>query len=233
MDKLINSAFDFFAYALPGGFIILATLILNVENTTIQDYLDFAQNLQLGGVIVLLVAGYLISFALTPFGRRIYKSYYSDGNGRIFKRMHNLLGGNIVKDSGYDFDDDNQKDKKLPISEKYILVRQFTPANFKYIESWHVYSLMSHNMAIANILVILFVLIRFCMITFCGDWSWGWEGFWSWVLVIVGAKIFTLLFLFSAAKFNIWSTNEQNAVIKALHLKECAEKFHEQNSEKK
>lgn len=99
----------------------------------------------------------------------------------------------------------------MPISEKYVLVREYSPLNFRHIESWHVYSLMSHNMAIANIAVCLFVVIRLA--------AYGTDNSWPWIFVLSGALVFFLLFLYSAAKFNIWSMNEQNAAIQALQLR--------------
>lgn len=207
MEKLINSAFDFFAYALPGAFIILSLLILDERNDTVQDYLNFAQNLKAGGAAVLLAAGYVLGFVLTPLGRKMYRKFQKGG---IFKKMNAWLEGGLEKVQ-YDFDDDTQPDKKMPISEKYVLVREYSPLNFRHIESWHVYSLMSHNMAMANIAVCLFVVIR--LAAYRPDHPW------LWIFVLSGALIFFLLFLYSAAKFNIWSMNEQNAAIQALQLR--------------
>lgn len=224
MEKLINSAFDFFAYALPGAFMILSLLILDKENNTIQDYLNFAQNLKAGGAAVLLAAGYLTSFAVTPIGRALYKAFQGKtqpNEGPLFRKMDKWLGGNLEKDI-YDFDDDSKpKDQKMPISKKFVLVRELSPYNFRYIESWHVYSLMSHNMAVANILVFILVLIRLLS----GWKECNWNCLWPWFLVMLGATVFTLLFLYSAAKFYIWSTNEQNAAIQALQLQERAQKM--------
>ena len=217
MEKLINSAFDFFAYALPGAFIILSLLILDKQNDTVQDYLNFAQNLKAGGAAVLLAAGYLTSFAITPLGRKLYKTYQ---NGRFFRGMNGWMEGKLVKDY-YDFDDEKKPERKMPISKKFILVRELSPFNFRYIESWHVYSLMSHNMAVANILVILFAGFRIAV--YCPDNRL------PWVAIIAGAVIFLFLFLYSAVKFSVWSMNEQNAAIEALKLTERAQNLDTQN----
>lgn len=130
--------------------------------------------------------------------------------------MEKVLKGNLTKDI-YPFDDDNQKEQKMPISKKFILVRELTPINFRYLESWHVYSLMSHNMAVANILVFVFTCIRFYL--------YRPENFWPWLLILAGSVIFAFLFLYSAVKFNIWSMNEQNATIQAFNLQERAAEF--------
>lgn len=211
MEKLINSAFDFFAYALPGAFIILSLLLLDERNDTVQDYLSFAQNLKAGGAAVLLAAGYMLGFVITPLGRKLYRQFQ---RGKVFKKMNIWLEGGLEK-AIYDFDDDNQPEKKISISEKFILVREFSPINFRHIESWHVYSLMAHNMALANIIVVLFTIGRLII---------GWpDNLWPWILIIFGAVLFVFLFLYSAAKFNIWSMNEQNAAIRTLQLKSRAQ----------
>lgn len=216
MEKLINSAFDFFAYALPGGFILLASFLLDERFDTLQDFLNFAQNLKLGGFAVLICAGYLIGFAITPLGRILYRKYQQ---GRFFRDMNTWLEGSLKKEV-YEFDDDAQPEKRMPISEKFVLVRELSPLNFRYIESWHVYSLMSHNMAVANMLVMIFIGIRLVVHPPAA--------FLPWILFLVGGLIFTFLFLYSAAKFFIWSTNEQNAAIEALHLPQLAQKKIEQ-----
>ena len=219
MEKLINSAFDFFAYALPGAFMILSLFILDKQYDTIQDFLNFAQKLKAGGAAVLLAAGYLTSFAVTPLGRKLYKWFHgvkNPGEGFFFKKMNCWLNGNLEKDI-YEFDDENKKELKIPISKKFILVRELSPFNFRYIESWHVYSLMSHNMAIANILVFVFVAYR--LIAYRPDCMM------PWLWVMLGAVVFTFLFLYNAAKFYVWSTNEQNAAIEALNLPQRASKL--------
>lgn len=224
MEKLINSAFDFFAYALPGAFMILSLLILDERNDTVQDYLNFAQSLKAGGSAVLLAAGYLTGFAVTPIGRVLYKIAYGvkkPGKTLFFRMMNGLLGGNLNKDI-YPFDDDAQKDQKMPISEKFILVRELSQLNFRHIESWHVYSLMSHNMAVANILVFFLVVCRLFM--------YRSDNYFPWLWILAGTVFFTILFLFNAAKFNIWSINEQNAAIKALNLSVRAQQLDESKS---
>lgn len=217
MEKLINSAFDFFAYALPGAFMILTLLILDKQYDTFQDYLNFAQGLKAGGAAVLLAAGYLTSFATTPFGRLLYKKYQ---RWLLFRKMDKWLGGSLNKDT-YEFDDDRNPELKIPISKKFILVRELTPVNFRYLESWHVYSMMSHNMAVANILVFIFTCIRLAL--------YRPENYWPWVVISIGAVAFAFLFLYNAVKFNVWSMNEQNAAIQAFNLQERAKKLDSQN----
>jgi hypothetical protein len=103
----------------------------------------------------------------------------------------------------------------MSVSERFVLVREFSPNNFRHIESWHVYSLMSHNMALVNILIFAFSGAR---LVFFENRFPGW-----WWAVMGSALLLTILFLYNAVKFNIWSANELNATVDGLQLKSRAE----------
>lgn len=208
MEKLINSAFDFFAYALPGFCILASFFILDETLNTSRDFLKLAGELQLGSGIVLLGLGYVVGFAVTPLGRMLYKSFQKSP---MFVLLEKALKG---KHTVYE---PNETD--IFISDKFVLVREMSPSNFKYIESWHVYSLMSHNMAIASLLT---VGLSISKIIWCRPTQ---PDFW-WKTAML-AFLLAILFVYSAVKFNIWSTNDQNAAIKRLRLIERAEKLGE------
>ena len=210
MEKIINSAFDFFAYALPGAFLILSLLLLDAQNDTCADFLDFAQSLKTGSGILLLALGYVLGFAVTPLGRILYRAF---NRGRFFRWLDSFLEGDLKKKT-YRFDETHAGAPKMSVSERFILVREYSPNNFRHIESWHVYSLMSHNMALVNILVVLFIIFRLFFYDSDSPWLWG--------VGMAGAACLAILFLYSAVKFNIWSTNELNATVESLRLTERA-----------
>ena len=210
MEKIINSAFDFFAYALPGAFLILSFLILDAQNDTCQDFLNFAQKLQSGGSILLLALGYVLGFAVTPLGRKLYRAF---SRSTFFNRLDKILEGDLKKKT-YAFDETHNGAPKMSVSERFILVREFSPNNFRHIESWHVYSLMSHNMAFVNMLVVVFILFRFVFYKMESPWFWGSS--------MAGTAFLAIIFLYSAVKFNIWSTNELNATVESLRLNDRA-----------
>lgn len=211
MEKIINSAFDFFAYALPGAFLILSLLILDPGNDTFQDFINFAQKLQTGGSLMLLAVGFVLGFAVTPLGRKLYRGFHRT---RLFQWLDAILEGNL-KNKIYAFDQNNGGAPAVSVSERFVLVREFSPNNFRHIESWHVYSLMSHNMAIVNILMFIFSGVR---LFFFENRYPGW-----WWAVMGSALLLTVLFLYNAVKFNIWSANELNATVDGLQLKRRAE----------
>lgn len=210
MEKIINSAFDFFAYALPGFCILASFFILDETLKTSRDFLELAGKLQVGSGIALLGMGYAVGFAITPLGRKLYKRIEKT---IFFKWLDRWLEGNL---SVY-----KENETGLYISNKFVLVRELAPNNFKLIESWHVYSVMSHNMAVAGLLALFLMVLK---LVFQRPEN---AGFWQAAAVVT--VILIILFLFNAIKFNIWSANDHNAAIKALRLPERAQQLAEKS----
>lgn len=210
MEKIINSAFDFFAYALPGFCILASFFILDKTLNTSRDFLELAGKLQVGSGIALLGMGYAVGFAITPLGRKLYKKIEKTV---FFKWLDRWLEGNL---SVY-----KENETGLYISNKFVLVRELAPNNFKLIESWHVYSVMSHNMAVAGLLAFILMLLK---LAFQRPEN---AGFWQAAAVVT--FILIILFIFNAIKFNIWSANDHNAAIKVLRLPERAQQLAEKS----
>jgi hypothetical protein len=137
MEKIFHSAFDFFSYAIPGCCIIFAFFILDTRYCSAEDYLTMAGKLQVGSGILILVIGYIVGFAVNPIGRYLYKT----------------LGFKLFK---HEFEDI----EGLSISDKYVLLRDLSPNNFKYVESWNMWCAMSHNLAIAAALVFINSILK-------------------------------------------------------------------------
>lgn len=204
MEKILNSAFDFFAYALPGFCILASFFILDETLNTARDFLELAGKLQVGSGVALLGMGYAVGFAITPLGRKLYKTVERT---RLLKWLARLLEGNFTVNQ--------ENETGLFISNKFVLVRELAPNNFRLIESWHVYSVMSHNMAVAGLLAFFLILLK---LFFQHPQN---AGFWQAASAVTA--FLTVLFIFNAIKFNIWSTNDHNAAIKSLHLPERAQ----------
>lgn len=206
MEKLVNSAFDFFAYALPGFCILSSFFILDETLNTSRDFLEFAGRLKAGSGIALLGLGYGVGFAVTPLGRMLYKWFQKT---ILFKKLDQWLGGKLEiygENETGDF-----------ISDKFVLVREFSPNNFKYIESWHVYSLMSHNMAVAGLIALALIAIKIAWLQPPN------REFWAAAAILTLLAV--ILFIYNAIKFNIWSANDHNAAVKKLLLKERAQRL--------
>ncbi len=122
----------------------------------------------------------------------------------------------------YETDRDG-KSKEMFISNKFVLVREIAPNNFRYIESWHVYSMMSQNMVIAGFVTLPLIFHKII----CHDPSN--PGFWKITAGVVLMLI--ILFMYNAFKFSTWSINDHNAALTKLHLVERAQKLAEEQKD--
>lgn len=222
MDRILNSAFDFFAYALPGFCVLASFFLLDKSLEYGADFLVYAGRLHVGSGAVLLAVSYIIGFAITPIGRLFFKlidrSWFIGFLDKVFKGDLSVRKENEIYEPGID-----GKPKEMFISNKFVLVRELAPNNFRYIESWHVYSMMSQNMVIAGFVAIPLILnkiFRHCPSN--PEFWWTTTGF---VLILI------ILFMYNAFKFSIWSINDHNAAITKLHLVERAQKLVEEHKD--
>lgn len=193
MDKIFHSTFDFFTHALPGFCALSAFFILDTNLNYAEDFLVYAGRMNIGSGVFMLIASYITGFAVNPLGRALYRSL----GFRLFKSLPHA-----ANDTG------------LFISNKFILIREFSPNNFRYVETWHMFCAMSHNLAVASLLMVCFSLAK---IAFCDPPN---ALFW-WAAVLVTGGFF-FIFLHRAVKFNLWAADDLNAAIKALRLEERA-----------
>jgi hypothetical protein len=194
MEKVFHSAFDFFSYAIPGCCIIFAFFILDTRYCSAEDYLTMVGKLQTGSGILILVIGYIVGFAVNPIGRYLYKS----------------LGFKLFKHTFEDL-------KGLSISDKYVLVRDLSPNNFKYIESWNMWCAMSHNLSIAAALIALFSILKIC-VNQTNNTSF-------WAALALSFVILFFLFLQRAVVFSVWAASDINSSVTKLHLQARADKL--------
>ncbi len=187
MDKIFHSTFDFFSYAIPGFYIIVSCFILNSELETVQHFLNYTSKINVATGSFLLILAYIIGFAIYPIGRFLYKK----------------LGFALWRKP-------IQNDIPLFISDKYVLVRQFSEANFKYIETWNMFCALSHNLVVACLLAFLFTLIRLFVISPANI------GFWLFFMLIQISL--TFIFLHRAVTFSLWAAHDLNATISSLNL---------------
>jgi hypothetical protein len=189
MDKMFLSTFDFFSYALPGCNILLALVLIDSRFKTAKDYLELASNVKLSTAIFIIVMGFVMGFAVSPFGRFLYKK----------------IGFKLFPLKFKDF-------PGLSVSDKYTLIREYTPANFKYIETWNMWCTMSHNLAIAALLVFIISLAR---MVFYGE---PFTAFWLGICLVSLLMFFFLLQ--RAVRFSIWAADDINSAINILKLNE-------------
>ncbi len=193
MDKLFNSTFDFLSYALPGSLLLSSALVLNPQISDLSELIEFAAQIPLHGMIIILIFSYTLGFALYPIGRGLYRS----------------LGFRLWKQK-------IPNDVPLFIADKYALLRELAPANFKYVENWNIYCAMGHNLALAAAGFALFSLIKVL-------WQQP-ENIGYWLLLASLSLFLFFCFLNRAVVFSNWAAIDINAAITRLNLLEKAQK---------
>ena len=122
------------------------------------------------------------------------------------------------------FDEKFDDVKGLSISDKYVLLRELSPNNFKYIEAWNMWCAMSHNLAIAAALVFINSMVKAVF------FQTGNGAFW----LLFGLSFLILFFLFlqRAVKFYVWGASDINSSIAKLHLEARANQLLETDKTK-
>jgi len=212
MDKIFHSTFDFFSHALPGACIAGAYyLIAHKDIDSVTDLFAKAKEAEIGTGIFLLLGGYVIGLGIYPIGRWLYKWI---GKTKIENEIK--WDPNGIKEK--------QDKNYLQISDKFILIRELSPANFKYVETWNMFCAMCHNLSIACILIFLMMLGELDLS------SWG-NFFHSndfRFLIMAFMLVLAGLFIDRAITFSIWAANDLNAAINKLNLVERAKHLPEQ-----
>lgn len=193
MNKIFHSTFDFFTHALPGFCIVASLFVLDPSLVTAQDFIAMANQIQIGGGAFLLIIGYAIGFAVHPIGRFLYRR----------------LGFFIWREK-------IENDVPLFIADKYVLIRELSPTNFKYVETWNMFCAMSHNLAVASLLAFLIGLVKLFFLPLGGNAQF-------WTLLVIIAFLFFLIFLHRAVRFSIWAAHDLNAAVAKLRLEERAD----------
>lgn len=190
MKELVQHAFDFFGYVIPGLFIIFSVSILAVPINDIDTAISLTKQFDIGLGTVMVIVAYVIGFCIYPVGRFLYKTIG-------FK----LFGNHILEDS-------NQNNLSVP--NKYALLREHSPMNFKYVESWNIYCAMSHNLMVASLFFAAVSIIKIAS----GADTLLWTG-----ALLAGIIIFFILTHRAVTYFH-WAAYDINATISSLKLKE-------------
>ncbi len=190
MKELIQFAFDFFGYVIPGLFVIFSISILAVPITSVQEAIDFTTSFDAGLATVLVIVAYVIGFCIYPIGRMLYKTIG-------FK----LFGNHILEDT-------NHSDLSVPT--KYALLREYSPANFKYVESWNIYCAMSHNLMVACLVFCIVALIKVI----------GGHQVLFWISSFALSLVLFLILTHRAVTYFHWAAYDINATISSLNLKD-------------
>jgi hypothetical protein len=198
MNNLIKFTFDIFGHVIPGIIILIAISLLTISFDLNTDYgmvSEIMNNLEgTGKGAFVIILSYIIGFAVTPFGKYLYRK----------------IGPKLW--SNFKLDNDI---KKMHISDKFILIREYSPVNFEYVERWNMYSTLSHNLAVGCLFFFVVSVIK--IIIESNDYNLNW--------IVIAAVSIILFFTFirSALLYNQWAGRDLNSAISALKLREKSE----------
>ena len=188
MDKFFNSTFDALTNVVPGSMVIASLILFDSSLLTIDDIITKLNKIELGSAALLVFVSYVIGFAISPLGKFIYQKI-----GFKLWPMKATIGNS-----------------ELSISDKFVLVRQFSQNNFKYIESWNMFCALAHNLAISSLVLLFASIFRITMIDNSNPIIF--------ISLSVISIILFLLFLKRAVIFRIWAINDLNATVDRLEL---------------
>lgn len=214
MDKIFHSTFDFFTHVLPGFAVLCALFIMFPEMNYPKEYLELAGRMTVGSGVFVLVASYLIGFAINPIGRWIYRGV----NQAIKDHGKKIVEDKETKETKKEFkwfflawfSGEPYEELALFISDKFVLIRELNPANFRYVETWHMFCAMAHNLVVASLAIIgttLWKLFRHHPPN---------PDFW-WMLLAIAVLCF-FIFLHRAIKFSKWAADDLNAAVRVFQL---------------
>lgn len=184
MDKLIEFTFDFFGHVIPGLIILCALSLLFIDLNSFDEILAQVKSIETNKIPVLLLPAYVFGFAANPIGKILYT--------KIGKRIWKQNIKNHVD---------------MFISDKYVMVREGSPINFKYIEKWNIYCAMAHNLAVGFLILFLVVLTKL---------DFGHGHFTSWILIGIVSLILFFVLIERAVIFSTWATHDLNATVEKL-----------------
>lgn len=223
MNNLIKFTFDIFAHVIPGIIILVAFSMLTISlepssttlkstntgtnkeiglhdptpnNTQLKHDLgmasDIMNNLQdTGKGVFVLILAYIVGFAVSPLGKSIYRKIGKKLWPKIY--VENDIEG-------------------MHISDKYVLIRQHSPANFEYVERWNMYASLSHNLAVACLVFFVVSIIQIFIDVKSYILTWSMIGLVSVILFFI--------FIKSAVVYSQWAGRDLNSAISALNLRE-------------
>jgi hypothetical protein len=191
MKDFLEFTFDFFVHVLPGSLVIIAISLLFIPIGVEDGLEDILGKFETTKGIAFAVFAFVIGLAVNPLGKTILKK----------------IGFTIWKPKIL-----NNVD--MFVSDKFVLIREHSSANFKYVEKWNMYCSLSHNLSFACLILVLVSLIKLILQD---------PNQMIWLSIIIICTILFFIFLKSAVTYSIWAQHDLNAAISALKLKEKAE----------
>lgn len=187
MKELIKFTFDFFGHVLPGLLIILSLSLLFVDIQNANELIEKTGEFKTNVGIVVVIMAYVVGFAINPIGQYILKNL---GPKLWDRKVENDIKG-------------------MFISEKYVRIREFSPANFQYVETWNTYCAMAHNFALACLVLLIVSIFHIIFKDVCPI---------VWIEIAIASVFLFYVFLYRSVIFHQWAGRDLNAAIIAFKL---------------
>ncbi|MCB9300995.1 MAG: hypothetical protein H6566_10135 [Lewinellaceae bacterium] len=107
-----------------------------------------------------------------------------------------------------------QENFHLTDTEIHVLIRELSPNNYSYLQSWLGLSNMSHNIAIAMLIS--------CFVSVFKMFQVGTANILDWIFLLFVSIVSTIIFLKRSIRFNNYFKAEKVAAIEKLELLEKA-----------
>jgi hypothetical protein len=132
MENLRYTLFDLFSYTIPGGLLILSLILVPSfpeQGSTLNDIRELIGDAGVLMTVLFIVVGYCAGFVLCIIGNYLLsvKEFFFP-----IPKPRNINAGN---------------------SQKFVVVREKSKENFKYIEQWNVLKNFSSSLSLALICI--------------------------------------------------------------------------------
>jgi uncharacterized membrane protein len=189
MESVKLSVFDIFVYLLPGLVCLTAIYIpFNPSITSLAGLAQSFKNIGLSTAVMALIAAYIVGHVADNQGSWLY---YKIGC-RVWGQPHPKVGH-----------------PSLSRAQQRALVRQYSPENYLYIQTWKLLKNMSHNLSFAFLMVMIVSAIRFAQI-----WSI------DWAFLVIVSLIFMWSFLYRSHVYDTWHYKELLETVNGLRLED-------------
>jgi hypothetical protein len=188
MDKLSYNLFDLFVFSIPGSLIFTSILIHNTQvdicSLSASSYANFFSAINVYSAAFFILISYCIGFVCSLIANLLFK---------LVKLIWKPVTPNKTT---------------LNNSEKFILIRELSKENFKFVERWNMLLNFSITLALSFIVSFVFLLPNLnCL-------------FWYHFIILSAIPV---LLVRRALKYNTWAIIELDNAVSILKLKQKGE----------
>jgi len=195
MEKIKLNLFDTFAYLIPGILVVLSiSIAYNAEIESLSDIPNSYKGFTTPEILFTLLVAYIIGIICNFFGHHLYQLAK-----KIWKK-------DVIIHEDYHLTD----------TEIHVLIRELSPNNYSFLQSWLGLSNMSHNIALAMLIIVSVAIFKMFQVDTVKIWEW--------IFVLIISLISVIIFLKRSIRFNNYFKLEAVATIEKLEILKKAKK---------